>query len=153
MVWKPHVTVSAVAEQNGRFLVVEEIVEGREVVNNPAGHLERDESLLEAVVREVREETGWGFVPDHVTGLYLWTSESGRTFLRVNFSGRCTEHDRYRPLDDGIVRVRWMSRADLGACAPRLRSPMVLRCIDDHLAGKRFPLDVLTHLASGDAPT
>jgi 8-oxo-dGTP pyrophosphatase MutT (NUDIX family) len=150
MAWKPHVTVSAVAEQDGRFLVVEEIVEGREVINNPAGHLERDESLVDAAVREVREETGWGFAPDHVTGIYLWTSESGRTFLRVNFSGRALDHDPYRQLDEGIVRARWLTRTELDACAPRLRSPMVLRCIDDHLAGKRYPLDVLTHLATGD---
>ena len=149
--WRPHVTVSAVVEREGRFLVVEELVDGREVINNPAGHLEESETLLDAVVREVLEETGFEFLPDYVTGLYLWTSISGRTFLRINFVGRCGAHDQYRPLDDGILRVRWMSREDLAASSPRLRSPMVLRCIDDALAGRRYPLEVLNHL-EGDDP-
>jgi len=149
--WRPHVTVSAVAERDGKFLVVEELVEGREVINNPAGHLEESETLSDAVVREVLEETGFEFKPDYITGLYLWTSISGRTFLRINFVGHCGAHDQYRPLDDGILRVRWMSREDLAASSPRLRSPMVLRCIDDALAGRRYPLEVLNHL-EGDDP-
>jgi ADP-ribose pyrophosphatase YjhB (NUDIX family) len=146
MGWKPHVTVSAVAERDGRFLMVEELVEDRAMFNQPAGHLDEDESLVEAVMREVLEETAWEFVPEHVTGLYLWKSRSGRTFLRINFFGHCLRHHPDRGLDDGILRAAWMSRAELVAAGDRLRSPMVLRCLDDHLAGRRYPLDVLTHL-------
>jgi len=146
MVWKPHVTVSAVIERDGRFLMVEELVEDRAVFNQPAGHLDEDESLVEAVVREVLEETAWEFAPEHVTGLYLWKSASGRTFLRVNFFGHGLRHHAERELDDGILRAVWMTRDELHAEADRLRSPMVLRCIDDHLDGRRYPLDVLTHL-------
>lgn len=149
MVWKPHVTVSAVAEQDGYFLVVEEDVSGRLVINNPAGHLEEDESPLAAVRREVLEETGWTFEPDAVTGLYLWKNPaSGRTFLRINFAGRCIEHDPHRLLDEGIRAALWLTRNELVAQTARLRSPMVLRCIDDYLAGRRFPLDVITHLTN-----
>lgn len=146
MVWKPHVTVSAVAVRDGRFLMVEELVEDRPVFNQPAGHLDEDESLVEAVMREVLEETAWEFVPEHVTGLYLWKSNGGRTFLRINFFGHCLRQRAERDLDDGILRAVWMSRAELVAVGDRLRSPMVLRCLDDHLAGRRYPLDVLTHL-------
>lgn len=146
MVWKPHVTVSAIAERDGRFLMVEELVEGRAVFNQPAGHLDEDESLVEAVMREVLEETAWEFVPEHVTGLYVWKSNSGRTFLRINFFGQCLKHHAERGLDEGILRAVWMSRDELVAAGDRLRSPMVLRCLDDHLAGRRYPLDVLTHL-------
>jgi 8-oxo-dGTP pyrophosphatase MutT (NUDIX family) len=146
MVWKPHVTVSAVCERRDRFLVVEERVRGRLVVNNPAGHLEDDESLIEAVLRETLEETGWEFAPEFVTGLYLWKSpSSAKTFLRVNFFGHAMRHHPAHALDRGIVRALWMSRDELAGCG-RLRSPLVLRCVDDYLAGKHYPLDVLSHL-------
>lgn len=148
MVWKPHVTVSAIAERDGRFLVVEERVDGRVVYNQPAGHLDEDESLVAAVVREVLEETAWEFTPEHVTGLYLWKSNGGRTFLRVNFFGHCLTHHADRALDDGILRATWLTRDELAAMPDQLRSPLVLRCIDDHLAGRCYPLDVLTHLAT-----
>ena len=126
--------------------MVEELVDGRAVINNPAGHLDEDESFADAVMREVREETGWEFAPECISGLYLWKSDRGRTFLRVNFLGSCTAHDPGRALDAGVLRARWMTRAELAAQPQRLRSPMVLRCIDDALAGKRFPLDLLTHI-------
>jgi 8-oxo-dGTP pyrophosphatase MutT (NUDIX family) len=149
MIWKPHVTVSAVCERDGRFLVVEERVQGALVINNPAGHLEDDESLVEAVLRETREETGWQFAPEAVTGLYLWKSPaSSKTFLRVNFFGHAMHHDPDQVLDRGIVRALWMGRDELAASG-RLRSPLVLRCVDDYLAGKHYPLDVLTHLEPG----
>lgn len=147
MTWKPHVTVAAIAEQEGRFLVVEEVIRGRKVLNNPAGHLERAESFLDAVKRETLEETGWEFEPDAVTGIYLWKNpELDNTFLRVAFSGRCLRHHPDRPLDKGIVGPLWLTRAELGDGTRPLRSPMVLRCIDDYLGGYRYPLRLLSHL-------
>lgn len=151
MTWTPHVTVAAIAEQDAHFLVVEEKVHGRLVVNNPAGHLEADESFTDAVRRETLEETGWEFSPDAVTGIYLWTSTVlHTTFLRIAFCGRCTRQHAERPLDAGIVGPKWLTRAELGDSKVQLRSPLVLRCIDDYLAGRRFPLDLLACL---DPPT
>jgi 8-oxo-dGTP pyrophosphatase MutT (NUDIX family) len=152
MVWKPHVTVAAVAEKDGRFLVVEEEVHGRRVLNNPAGHLEPGESFIGAVRRETLEETGWEFEPDAVTGIYLWKNpEVDATFLRVAFHGHCGGYDPKRSLDKGIVAPHWLSRAELADGSRQLRSPMVLRCIDDYLAGRRYPLDILTHVTDLDS--
>lgn len=146
----PRVTVSAVTERDKRFLLVEENVRGNIVINNPAGHLENGETLLDAVVREVREETGCAFEPQGVTGIYLWTTPKGdRTFLRVNFFGACLAEDNGAVLDDGILRKLWLTRDELGSMQARLRSPMVLGCIDDYLAGKRYPLHVLNDMGRG----
>lgn len=148
--WLPRVTVSAVTERDGRFLVVEEQVRSRIVINNPAGHLEDDETLLEAVVREVTEETGCVFRPLGITGVYLWKTPKGdRTFLRVNFFGECLAENDGAELDRGILRKLWLTREELLQQKRRLRSPMVLGCIDDYLAGKRYPLDALTHMGRG----
>jgi 8-oxo-dGTP pyrophosphatase MutT (NUDIX family) len=147
MVWRPDVTVAAVAERDGEFLFVEERAGGRVVLNQPAGHLEDGETLIEAVARETLEETGWIFVPEAVIGLYVWQPESGpRSFLRISFAGRLTAHDPHRPLDRGILRTRWLNRSQLAALQPRHRSPLVARCVDDYLAGVRYPLDLLSHL-------
>jgi 8-oxo-dGTP pyrophosphatase MutT (NUDIX family) len=146
MRWKPHVTVAAVVENDGRFLMVEEEVEGRVVYNQPAGHLEQGESLIEAVVREAREETGWHIRPTAVVGVHQWTSPSARTFLRVCFAGSALGHDATRTLDAGIRAALWLTRAEIIARSGALRSPMVRQCIDDYLAGKRYPLDLLVHL-------
>ena len=147
MTWSPHVTVAAIAEQNQRFLVVKEKVRGRLVVNNPAGHLEAGESFTAAVRRETMEETGWEFEPEAITGIYLWTNVAIRTtFLRITFCGRCLRQHPDRTLDTGIVAPRWMTRTELGASSVQLRSPLVLRCIDDYLGGRRFPLDLLASL-------
>ena len=152
MVWKPHVTVAAVAERDGRFLVVEEEVHGRRVINNPAGHLEPGESFVEAVRRETLEETGWEFTPDAVTGIYLWKNpELDATFVRVAFHGHCTVHHPQRALDKGIIAPHWLSRAELVGGTRALRSPLVLRCIDDFLAGKRYPLALLSHVTDLDS--
>jgi 8-oxo-dGTP pyrophosphatase MutT (NUDIX family) len=154
MVWKPDVTVAAVIERDGQFLVVEERAGGRVVINQPAGHLECGESFLAAVARETLEETGWTFVPEHVVGLYVWQPEHlARTFLRVAFCGRLEGHDPARPLDHGILRTRWLDRAQLESAAARHRSPLVLRCVDDYLAGVRHPLALLTHLLRAPAVT
>lgn len=148
MTWRPDLTVAALVERNGRFLVVEERIGGVAVFNQPAGHVEDGESLLEAVVREVLEETAWSFVPRHLVGTYLWRSpRNGRTTLRFAIAGEVTRHEPHRRLDHGILGAHWCTRAELSAEPARLRSPLVLRCIDDCLAGRRFDLAALTHVA------
>jgi 8-oxo-dGTP pyrophosphatase MutT (NUDIX family) len=148
MTWKPDVTVAAVIEDAGRFLIVEERIGNRLVFNQPAGHLEANESLIEAAVRETLEETGWTFEPHALVGVYLWKPpERPKSFLRVTFSGRVTHHDPTRPLDRGIHRALWFSRDQLAARTQHLRSPMVLRCIDDYLRGRRFPLEIVDYVA------
>ncbi len=144
MVWKPHATVAAVIERDNKFLMVEELVQGKQVVNQPAGHLDSDESLIEAVIRETQEETAWQFVPEAITGVYLWKHPgNGESFLRVTFCGHCKNHAPQQPLDDGIQAAVWRTREELVQQSHTLRSPMVINCIDDYLAGKRFPLDML----------
>jgi len=147
MVWKPDVTVAAVAERDGQFLCVEERASGRVVVNQPAGHLEDGETFLDAVVRETLEETAWQFLPTALLGVYVWRPpHQNRTFLRVAFAGELGAHDPARPLDHGILRVRWLSRGQLAEPRLRLRSPLVTQCVDDYLAGVRHPLSLITHL-------
>ena len=147
MVWKPDVTVAAVAEIDGRFLFVEERSGGRVVINQPAGHLEDGETFLEAVVRETLEETAWRFEPQSLLGVYVWRPEhQHRTFLRVAFTGTVSDHDPSRPLDRGILRTRWLTRDQLAETRTRLRSPLVTQCVDDYLAGTRHPLSLISHL-------
>jgi 8-oxo-dGTP pyrophosphatase MutT (NUDIX family) len=142
------VTVAAIIEHDGRFLLVEELVAGRLVLNQPAGHLEPGESLLAAVRREALEETGYRFTPTDVVGFYLWRSETaGTTYFRIAFCGKAEPPARPIELDEGIVGTHWLSRNQILGHASELRSPMVLRCLDDYLAGRRFALDSLTYLA------
>ena len=149
MVWKPDVTVAAVAERDGRFLFVEERASGRVVINQPAGHLEDGETLLDAVVRETLEETAWSFVPTAVVGVYVWRPEhQSRTFLRIAFAGELGDHDPARPLDRGILRTRWLTREQLTESRLRLRSPLVTQCVADYLSGTRYPLSLISHLIS-----
>lgn len=150
MTWKPHVTVAALAEQDGKFLLVEERVEGRRCLNQPAGHLEQGESLLQAVARETLEETGYRFRPETLVGIYRWRSPAdGRTFLRFAFYGQCSERDARRRLDEGIIGPIWLSPDELSARSSEARSPLVLRCIADCLAGCRYPLALLSDLVEG----
>lgn len=143
------VTVAAVIEHGGRFLLVEEEAGGLIVFNQPAGHLEPGEKLTEAVVRETMEETGFAFAPDALLGVYQWHSiEADTTFLRVAFCGQAEPPPATPILDDGILATHWFTLAQIRARDSRLRSPMVRRCIDDHMAGKRFSLDVLSELAT-----
>lgn len=144
------VTVAAIVESRGRFLMVEErAAAGNLVLNQPAGHLERGESLLAAVIRESLEETGHRFDPEHVVGFYLWHSlEADTTYLRVTFCGTVEPSADVAALDEGVVAVHWLTRAQLVSRAHQLRSPMVMRCIDDYLKGQRYPLDCLTYLES-----
>jgi 8-oxo-dGTP pyrophosphatase MutT (NUDIX family) len=143
----PDVTVAAIVEREGRFLVVEERIKGRLVLNQPAGHLERGETLVDAVIREAREETAWRFAPEALVGTYLWHNpENDRAFLRFAFCGSVDDHRPDQPLDTGIVRAVWMSHEQLRAQPGRLRSPLVLRCLDDYLQGVRHPLDSVATL-------
>jgi 8-oxo-dGTP pyrophosphatase MutT (NUDIX family) len=147
MAFRPDVTVAAVVERDGRFLMVEERAARRIVINQPAGHLESGESLVEAVVRETLEETGYALVPEAVTGIYLWRHpQLDRTFLRIAFSGTAEGPDPARRLDRCIIRAAWLTREQLAARPNVLRSPLVLRCIDDYLTGTRHPLSLLTSL-------
>lgn len=149
MTWRPDLTVAAIVQRDERFLIVEERIQGRLVLNQPAGHVEDGESILEAAVRETLEETAWHFVPRHLLGLYLWRNpDSGTSILRVAVSGEVSSQESQRPLDDGIVAAHWMTRSALLARPGRLRSPLVMRCIDDFLAGTRHSLAALNHLAA-----
>ena len=146
MQWKPNVTVAAIAERDGLFLVVEEKADDLVVINQPAGHLESDETLLEAVAREVMEETAWQFAPESIIGIYMYPNpHNDITYLRVCFYGNCEKHFPDHSLDDGVLRAVWMSRKELEDNRSKLRSPMVLNCIDDYLAGKSYSLDLLNH--------
>jgi 8-oxo-dGTP pyrophosphatase MutT (NUDIX family) len=144
MIWKPHVTVAAVVEKDGRFLLVQERIDGQSVLNQPAGHLEDNESLLDAVVRETLEETAWQFAPEYITGIYRWREPVSRsTYLRVCFTGALLGHDPTATLDHGIEQALWLPREALDGPPHPLRSPLVLRCIDDYLAAARYPLHLL----------
>ena len=143
----PELTVAAITETDGRFLVVEERINQRLVFNQPAGHVEQGESLLTAVIRETREETAWRFEPKSLIGVYLWRSpESGVTTMRFAFSGIVDDHQPQQALDHGIVSTHWLSRADLQDREQLLRSPLVMRCIEDYLTGQRQPITSVAHL-------
>jgi 8-oxo-dGTP pyrophosphatase MutT (NUDIX family) len=143
--WRPSVTVAAIIERDGRFLIIEEETSGGLKLNNPAGHLDPGESLPEACAREALEETAWHFRPTAMVGVYMarfvkQADGQDITYLRFAFCGELGEHEPGRKLDEGIVRTLWMTLDELKASADRHRSPMVLRCIEDYLAGVRIPL-------------
>jgi 8-oxo-dGTP pyrophosphatase MutT (NUDIX family) len=147
MTWRPDLTVAVVVERDGRFLVVEERIGGQLVFNQPAGHVEDGETLAAAAIRETREETAWGFSPTALLGCYLWRNpRNGRTTLRVALCGTVEDHRPDQALDRGIHAVHWRSRDELLAAPERLRSPLVIRCIDDYLAGRTFDLAALQML-------
>ena len=146
MIWKPHVTVAAVIERDEKYLLVEEETSQGIRFNQPAGHLEAGESLLTAVAREVLEESAYHFVPQHLLGIYRWhATESDTTYLRFAFTGKITGHDPHRSLDTGILQALWLTADEIRATQARHRSPLNLRCVEDYLAGKRYPLDLLVH--------
>jgi len=144
-IWRPDVTVACIVPQQGKFLLVEENVRGELVLNQPAGHLEPDESLAQAALRETLEETGWSVELTHLVGIYQWANGDGH-FLRFTFAAQACSHDAMRELDSGILRALWLTREEIAAAGARLRSPMVLRGVDDFLAGKRLSLDDLHYL-------
>lgn len=148
-IWKPHATVAAIIERDKRFLIVQETAGGEIVYNQPAGHLDPHESLLEASIRETREETGWQFIPEYISGIYRWEQPiTHECFLRVAFVGSCHDYKKDLPLDTGIIQALWLSRDELEANSSQLRSPLVLRCIDDYLSGKKYPLNLLSDVES-----
>lgn len=149
MVWKPHVTVAAIIERDNKFLMVEEFINGEKVFNQPAGHLEPDEELINAVIRETLEETAWDFQPKAITGIYLWKHPiNDESFLRIAFCGTCHNHQPELALDACILQAVWKTRDELIVLKDQLRSPMIINCIDDYLAGKRLPLDMLINVPS-----
>ena len=142
-VWRPSVTVAAVIERDGKFLFVEEMIDGRRVINQPAGHLDPGESLAAGCAREVLEETAHRFEPTGLIGVYRWYYEpKDVTFLRFCFRGNVLGVEN-RPLDKEIIRTLWLTPAEVKASAAA-RSPLVSRCVEDWLAGRNYPLDVFS---------
>ena len=144
--WKPHVTVAAVIERDGRFLLVEEHAADGLRLNNPAGHLDPGEGPVEGCARETLEETAHAFTPTALVGVYLSRQRQAAqdvTYLRFAFCGTVGEWDRSQALDSGIVRTLWMTPDEIRATAHRHRSPMVLQCVEDYLRGQRYPLTLV----------
>jgi ADP-ribose pyrophosphatase YjhB (NUDIX family) len=144
MIWKPRTTVAAVVEQNDRFLLVEEEINGKMTLNQPAGHLEPDESLIDAVIRETKEETAWTFHPQSLVGIYRWIHpRKGETYIRYCFSGTVTDHDPNQALDDDIYQALWLPFDEIRRRQADLRSTLVTDCFQDYIDGHRYPLDIL----------
>ena len=145
--WQPDVTVATVVVRDGRLLCVEERTNGHLVINQPAGHLEPDESLVEAAVRETREETGWNVRITHAIGTYQWKApETGKHYLRFAFAAEPLDEIPGATLDEGIVRALWLAPSELQALAPRHRSPLVWRVVADYLGGQLHPLSLVQQL-------
>ena len=143
---QPAVTVATIVADGGRLLCIEERVGGALVINQPAGHLEGGERLVDGAVRETLEETGWTVRPTHLVGVYQWTAEDVQPFLRFAFAAEPVAHDPARPLDHGIERAVWLTPAELRDAQARHRSPLVWRTVEDYLAGHRHPLALVAHL-------
>lgn len=150
MQWKPNVTVAAIARRGDKFLLVEEDIAGKRLFNQPAGHLEEHESLIDAVAREVLEESAWRFEPAYITGIYLYPdAQNGITYLRFCFYGECSDHDDERELDSGIITTHWLTLEEIKARQACMRSPMVIESLQDYLAGEKHPLSLIRHYADG----
>ena len=139
--WHPHLTVAAIIEREGKFLCVEEHPRHNNVINQPAGHVDAGESLINAVRREVLEETGFAFVPEYVVGLYYFTGTNGVTYLRICFSGAIERQLHPGPVDPEITRIHWLSADEIEH--QNLRSPLVLNCLNDYRAGQHYPLQLI----------
>ncbi len=142
--WTPDLTVAAICENDGRFLLVEEKSKssGQIVFNQPAGHIEPGETVLDAVVRETLEETRRHFLPKHVVGFYRLEAENGKTYFRYTFSGTISDIDTAYSLDTDIIATHWLSLDEIRAHS-QLRSPLVLACIEDYLNGSKHPLSLV----------
>ena len=142
--WRPSVTVAAVIERDGRFLLVEELIDGKRVINQPAGHLDPGESLAAGCAREVLEETAHRFQPTGLVGVYRWYYEpKDVTFLRFCFRGKLIKEEKDRALDKEIIGLLWLTADQIKASAAA-RSPLVYRCVQDYLAGRNYPLDLFS---------
>ena len=142
--WHPHQTVATIVERDNKFLLVEELIDGKTVINQPAGHLENNESLIEAAVRETFEETAWKVEPVALLGVYKYTAPSNNiTYIRTCFIAEALEHIADSPLDTGIIRALWLTKSELEARSDDLRSPLVMRVIEDYLEGKRYSLGLV----------
>ncbi|MDH3327259.1 MAG: NUDIX hydrolase [Gammaproteobacteria bacterium] len=150
MRWQPHVTVAAVIEQDNQFLLVEENIDNQLMLNQPAGHWENGETLIEAVIRETLEETAWHFVPEFLIGIYQWQHPTlpEETYLRFAFTGSLLSFEKNRQLDNPIVRTVWQDYEELLHSRARHRSPQLLLCVDDYLQGKRYPIECLIEVKS-----
>jgi 8-oxo-dGTP pyrophosphatase MutT (NUDIX family) len=150
--WSPRTTVAAIIEREGLFLLVEEDTVDGLRLNNPAGHLDQGESLLQACTRETLEESAWQFTPTALVGIYMHRFVASRggdmTYLRFSFCGSLGEHESDRVLDEGIVRAVWMSYEEIQACPERHRTPLLMQGLDDYRQGCRYPLEILTANAS-----
>lgn len=147
MIWKPNVTVAALVEKDGRFLLVEEETEFGTRINQPAGHWDEGEAIADGMVREALEETAYHVKPEALVGIYSWPHpQKDLTYLRFAFAASVVGHEPERKLDEGILRALWLTPDELHACQERHRSPLVLRCVEDYLSGRRCPLDIITHL-------
>lgn len=146
--WAPHVTVAAIIHKDGKFLLVEENVPDKDnttakkVINQPAGHLENNESFIDAIIRETLEETRYEFVPLYVSGIYRWIHDNGETYLRVCFAGDVIKEHTELELDTGIERAIWLTEDEVKE-QQHLRSPLVGKSIDDFLAGQKYPLSLI----------
>jgi len=144
MIWTPRTTVAAIIEQNQHFLMVEEIIDGKLTLNQPAGHLEAGESLIKATIRETQEETAWLFQPEFLTGIYRWQLPgSDDTYIRFCFTGQAIEHNSDQALDSEIEQAIWLTYEQLSARKNEMRSPLVMDCLNDYLSGQRYPLTLL----------
>lgn len=144
--WLPRVTVATVIEDDGKFLMVEENIYGQKILNQPAGHLEPGETLVEAAVRETLEETGWHVEIKHLIEFSQWTSPNSKNhYLRSCFAGKIISFDPSQQLDEGIIQAIWMTRDEVASNMKRLRSPLVLHHIDHHINGKKINTDVFSY--------
>jgi 8-oxo-dGTP pyrophosphatase MutT (NUDIX family) len=145
MTWLAHTSVATIVERNGLFLMVEERDEGRTVFNQPAGHLEQGESIYEGAIRETLEETAWLVEPEALVGIYHYPAPNGVTYIRFCFAAKALKEEPGRTLDDGILSAQWLPEPTIMDPAFKARSPIVRQCLQDYLAGRRFPLSVIWH--------
>lgn len=151
---KPRATVAAIivrpidgsVDGPAQYLMVEELIDGKIQLNQPAGHIENNENIINAVKRETLEETAWDFIPQGLTGIYQWSSPAGISFIRLCFYGHCNKHHPQQALDSDIIRALWLTHEQIVARTDCHRSPLVNDCLNDYLSGSRHALDLVKHL-------